>query len=111
MIDSARLVWVESMCRRWNSLEVMTTLMNMKFNTSEQHVKLTSSCQQRHMKSMEKIILWFDTQNPFNPRIEALQSLFTGITSSDDDNINCNGAEMVTLQIQSKLDKLAWRRY
>ena len=56
MTDSARLVWVGSMYRRWYSLGVITTFMNMKLNTSEQHVKLTSSRQQRHTKSMEKII-------------------------------------------------------
>ena len=45
MTDSVRLVWVGSMYRCWYSLEVMTTLMNMKSNTSEQHVKLTLSRQ------------------------------------------------------------------
>ena len=68
MRDSVRLVWVGSMHRCASVHEDMTTLTKMKLNTSEQHVDLTSSCRKRDIKSMEKIISWFDTHNPFDHR-------------------------------------------
>ena len=63
------------------------------------------------MKSMEKIISWFGTHNPIDPTIETLQSLSTGLTASDGDNINCNDAKNVGLQMQMKLDRVSSRRY
>ena len=104
MTDSVRLVWVGRMHRRVGIYETMTTLSTMKRDTSEQHVQLTSSHRQRDMKSMEKIILWFDNHSPCDPTMEALQSFSTGLAASDGDNINCNNAENVELQMQRKLD-------
>ena len=95
------------MHRRTGIHEVMTTLTIMNRNTSEQHVELASSSRQRDMKSMEKIILWFNSRKPFNS-IEALQSLSIGFTASDGDNINCNNAENVGLQMQRKLDGICF---
>ena len=95
------------MHRRTGIHEVMTTLTIMNRNTSEQHVELASSSRQRDMKSMEKIILWFNSRKPFDP-IEALQSLSIEFTASDGDNINCNNAENVVLQMQRKLDGICF---
>ena len=103
MSDSVRLVWVGSMHRRVGIHEAMTTLTNMKRNTSEQHVESTMS-RRRYMKLMEKIMSWFDIHNPFDQTMEASRSLSTGLTASNDDKINCDDAENVGIQIQKKLD-------
>ena len=95
MTDSVMLVWVRSMHICAAIHETMTTLTKMKLNISEQHVKLTSSSQQLDMKLIGKIILWFGTHNFFNSAMEALLSIPTGFTASDDDNINFNDAENV----------------
>ena len=91
------------MHRRAGIHKAMTTLTNMKRNTSEQHIKLTMS-RRRYMKLMEKIMSWFDIHNPFDPAMEALRSLSTGLTASNDDKINCDDTENVGIQIQKKLD-------
>ena len=61
------------------------------------------------MKSMEKIMSWFDFHNSFDLTMEALPSLSTGLTASDDDKINCDDAENVGIQIQKKLDGLCFK--
>ena len=109
MTDSIRLVWIGSMHRSAGIHETVTILTNMKRTTSEQHVELASSHQQHDMKSMEKIILWFNTHNPFNPRMEALQSLSTGLTVLNGNNINCDDAENVGPQMQRKLDGVCFK--
>ena len=96
MTDSVRLVWVGSMHRRADIREAMTTLTYMKHNTSEQHVELTLRGR-RDMKSMEKIMSWFDTHNPFDLTTEALRSLYIGLTTLEGYNINCDHAENVWL--------------
>ena len=109
MTDSIRLVWVGNMHRRVGIHEAMTILTNLKRNTSEQHVELTSSLRRHDKKSMEKIISSFDTHNPFYPMMEELRSLSTGLTASDSDNINCSNAENMGLQMQRKLDGVCFK--
>ena len=43
MSDSVRVVWIGSMYRCAGIHEAITTLTNVKRNTSEQHVELTMS--------------------------------------------------------------------
>ena len=104
MTDSVRLVWVGSMHRRAGIHDAMSTLTNLKRHTSEQHVELTSSRRERDMKSMWKVLAWFDAHDPFLPMVEELRSLSTGLTALDNDNINCDDAENVGYQLQKKLD-------
>ena len=47
--------------------------------------------------------------NPFDPTMEALRSLSTGLTASDDDKINCKDAENVVTQIQKRLDGVCFK--
>ena len=56
-------------------------------------------------QDLQKILQWFETNNPFDSNRLELQSLSTG--SIADDTINCDEIENVGYEIQSKLNDLA----
>ena len=71
---------------------------------------MTSTRRERDMKSMDKILSWFDVHDPFLPMVQELRSLSTGLTASENDNINCDDAENVGYQLQKKLDGVCFEQ-
>ena len=53
---------------------------------------------------MVKLLEWFDQHDPFNVEVSSLKSVFSGLTATDEDKVNCDQAEEVGEKIQKSLD-------
>ena len=49
----------------------------------------------RDNSDLKGLIEWFDAHEPFDPRQPLLQSIASGITVLDEDDVNCDEAEKV----------------
>ena len=107
MTETVRLVWIHSMHRCGDIHNAMTVLTGAQHRTSEQHIELGESRIRRDNADLEKIKSWFDQYNPFQVNEPNLRSLTSGLTSSDEDQINCDNAELVGYRIQKSLDNVS----
>ena len=60
----------------------------MKTKTSEQHIELGISRCKRDFQDLLKIQEWFDEHDPFDVKEVMLQSMLSGLPTTDDDGIN-----------------------
>lgn len=95
MTDSVRLVWVHSMHRCATVHNFMTALTGLQHISSEQHIELRESRIRRDNLDLEKIKAWFDLYEPFDINEPKLRAFASGMTASDDDQINCDDAEKI----------------
>ena len=84
----------------------MTTITNSEHRTSEQLVDLGISRSHRDFRDLGKIQEWFNHHEPFNVSERKLRSLSSGLTTTDDDGINCHNTEEVGRKIQEHLDNI-----
>lgn len=104
--ESVLLSWIHSMHGCASVHNSMTELTNLQHKTSEQHVELGRSRIKRDNSDLEKLDQWFNTYNPFLENESSLKSIFSGLTSCDEDNINCDQTEAVGNRINVKLDNV-----
>lgn len=102
--ESVRITWINTMHRCASVHDAASSFTNLLLSTSEQHIDLSNSRIKRDNQDLEKLISWFDAHEPFDRHEPSLKSLATGITASSDDNITCDNAENVGLNIQKDLD-------
>ena len=81
----------------------MTELTNLQHRTSEQHVELGNS-RINHDNGSDKTTRWFNIYDPFVGEEPSLKCLYSRLTASDVDNINCDQTEMIGKEINMKLD-------
>jgi len=105
--EGVRHMWIHSMHRCASIHNAMTTLTNLHFNSSEQHVELGTARRNRDYNDLTLIANWLDQHNPFDFDNLKLRSLSTGITAEDGDGINCDLAEESGEAIHMKLDNLS----
>ena len=109
MTESVRLLWVLSGHKCSEVHEAMTELSGSKHTTSEQHVELGTSRKSRDFIDLVKIIQWLLTFNPFVLTNSNLRSLQSGLSlSKEKDGVNCEDAETIGANIQTKLDNKAF---
>ena len=108
MTESVRHQWIYTMHHRASIHDAMTLLTNHRRTTSEQHIDLGQSRRQGDISDIENIIAWFNDHNPFTLKTEDLQSLSTGLTANEEDNINCYDAEAVGARIQAGLNGVSF---
>ena len=72
--------------------------------TSEQHTELGASRIKHDNDDLGILNDWFKIYEPFDAMDPNLKSLYTGLTASVGDGINCDQAEQVGFEIQKKLD-------
>ena len=73
--------------------------------TSEQHIELGQSRKNRDNEDLLKIIDWFCCHKPFTMEDPSL-SLPTGLTVTDEDDVNCGNADGIGRTIQEMLDNI-----
>ena len=104
--ESVRMVWLSSTHRVASVRNAMGTLTGQHHGTNEQHIDLANSRVLRDNKDLLALIDWFDAHEPFNANVSALRSLSSGLTATEDDNVNCDDVEEVGRKIQKKLDNV-----
>ena len=109
MTEPVRLFWVLLGHKCAEVHEAMTEPSGSKYTTSEQHVELGTSRKSRDFIDLVKIIQWLLTFNPFVLTNSNLRSLQSGLSSSKEkDGVNCEDAETIGANIQTKLDNKAF---
>ena len=106
--ESVRMMWIHSMHRCAGIHNAMSDLTGMQHRTSEQHVELCATRIKRDVSDMKKFDLWFQIHDPFDPDVPSLRSLSSGLAAKESDNINCDTAEEVGLNIQKKMDGITF---
>ena len=106
MTDSVRHQWVHSMHRCASVHNAMNVLTGLGTKTNEQHIELSSSRCKRDYDDMAKLSVWFCQHEPFDENVPGLRSLSTGIMATDEDQVNCDLAEKIDLNIHQKLDNI-----
>ena len=99
--ESTRQLWLGSLHRCADVHNAMSNLTGAYRNTSEQHIDLTRSRMKRDNEDLKIIDDWFDLHEPFDENELHLKSLSSGLIGDD---LNCDDAESVGLQIQVDLD-------
>ena len=82
----------------------MTELTNLQHRTSERHVELGNSRINRDDDDSDKIAQWFNIYGPLVGEDPSLRCLYSGLTASNVDNINCDQTELIGKEINMKLD-------
>ena len=105
--ESVRTLWINTAHRCSSVHDAMTNLTLAKHKTSDQHIEIGISRRKKDTEALKKLVDWFENNNPFDPNYPALRSLSFGVTTSKEDNINCDAVEIVGKSIQKKLDTLS----
>ena len=101
--ESVRLLWVQSMHHCADVHIGMCNLTGLQHRSSEQHVEIGVTRRKRDNDDLRKIYAWFNKHNPFTSN-NSLRSLSSGLTATENDNMNCDDAESVGKNIHGGLD-------
>ena len=105
MDESVRHQWVLSLSHTALIHDSMSQLTGAVCKTSEQHHELGASRRKQGYAHFQKMLDWISIRNPFLVPGENLQSISTGLMSSSQvDNVNCEQAEVIGVNIQKSLD-------
>ena len=74
----------------------------------QQHVELSTSRRLRDYSDLKKLTEWFEEHDTFDTNLTDLRSLSSGLTASEEDDVNCDDAENVGQAIQIKLYDLCF---
>ena len=103
MSENINLTWTSTMHRCAEIHNAMLELTGNTYKTSEQHCKLRKARITRHVKILEIIHGWFTENCPFLENAELL-FVSTGLTASEDSDINCDRANEIVLKIEQPID-------
>ena len=84
----------------------MSNLTKVLHKTSEQYTELGQSRIEKDNDDLMKISNWFKSHNPFTLEDSSLRSLSTGLTASEENDINCHDVDGVGSSIQETLDNV-----
>ena len=104
--ETVRLQWIYSMHKCAGVHDAMTTITNLKHNTSDQHVELGISRSKYDFRDLCSIQEWFDQHEPFDINEPRLRSLSSGLTATDGDGISCDITEQIGAKLQERLDNV-----
>lgn len=74
--------WILGMPYTHDICEEIEEFCSIKFNTSDQHVDARDSRITRDYKDLQKIMLWFDSHDPF-AHDESLMNIATGVVGGE----------------------------
>ncbi|XP_065672431.1 uncharacterized protein LOC136090184 [Hydra vulgaris] len=107
MSESTRNLWVSTLHEYGAIHDSMSTLTKHRFESSQQHCESGESRRKRDTKDFKALKEQLDLFNPFEFQDSGLQYIFTGLCADKDDEINCDQAENVGLEIQNSLNNIA----
>ena len=93
--ESVRLIWVKTMHRCASVHNAKISIKNVLHKISEQQTELAQSRKKRDNDDLMKINNLFNTYNSFTLDDSSLRSLSTGLTPSEENDINCDDADSV----------------
>ena len=85
----------------------MSVITGLLHRNSEQHIEFGKSRLKRDNCNLEKLINWFDIHEPYNKIETNLKCVASGLTSAENDCINCDDAEDVGRAIHFKLGNIS----
>jgi hypothetical protein len=105
MTESTRLTWVHSVHMSGMVHASLTALCQLE-RKAEQHIESGNARCNRDYQDLQKLITWFESNNPFNGCNSHLCSLSSGVVAADSDNITCDDAESVGEAVMKSMDGL-----
>ena len=93
MSDDVRHLWVLSLSASASIHQAMTDISGLTVKSSKQHVEMGMSRRNKDHTDCKIFIHWLRERNPFAYKDANLHSLSLGLTSYEDDGINCDNAE------------------
>ena len=99
-------MWLNSMHRCAGVHGAMSNLTGAQHKTSEQHIELGKSRVKKDNEDLMKLLTWFQIHDPFDINVGTLRSISSGITASEEGDINCDDAENVGKEIQKQNDNI-----
>ena len=103
MSENINLTWTHTMHRCAEIHNAMLELTGNAYKTSEQHCKLRNARITRDVKNLQIIHSWFTENCSFLEKAELL-CVSTGLTASQDSDINCDRANEIGVKIQQPID-------
>ena len=102
MSENINLKWTHTMHRCAEIHNAMLELTWNAYKTSEQHCKLRNARITRDVKNLQIIHSWFTENCSFLEKAELL-CVSTGLTASQDSDINCDRANEIGVKIQQPI--------
>ena len=103
--ESVRLLWIYTIHKCASVQSAMDELTQHQVTKNEQqHVDTGRSRMQRDHQDLLQLTSWLESHNPFSRENAMLRSLVSGLTSNEEDGINCDDVESVGEQIHMKMD-------
>ena len=102
MSENINLKWTHTMHRCAEIHNAMLELTWNAYKTSEQHCKLRNARITRDVKNLQIIHSWFTENCSFLEKAELLR-VSTGLTASQDSDINCDRANEIGVKIQQPI--------
>lgn len=99
--DSTLSRWISGMPQCLQVSEALENFSGVITVASEQHVELRSSRIERDQQDLCKLIDWLEIRNPFDPDIEGLMSISSGVVANSD--VNCDKAAEIGEKVISRI--------
>ena len=91
--------------------EAITMMTDVKTEASEQHIELGRSRCNHDFQDLLKIQEWFDEHEPFEVKEVKLQSLSSGLTTTEGDGINPDKQRKLDFKFKCNLMVQIWQRH
>ena len=108
--EAVRNTWVYSLHRNASLTCAVNDLTHLSYESSEHHIDATASRVSRDNEDVEKLVGFFKAHNPWDPEDSSIRSIFTGLSASSTDKINCDDVEKIGSEIQENYADLKCRR-
>lgn len=99
--DSTLSRWITGMPQCLKVTEALESFSGVITVASEQHVELRSSRIDRDQKDLVKLLDWLEIRNPFNPDINELMSINSGVVANSD--VNCDKAAEIGEKVINRI--------
>ncbi|XP_065662104.1 uncharacterized protein LOC136084858 [Hydra vulgaris] len=107
MSESTRNLWISTLHECGAVHDSMSTLTKHRFESSQQHCESGESRRKKDTKDFKALKEQLNLFNPFEFQDSGLQCSFTGLCADKNDEINCDQAENVGLEIQNSRNNIA----
>ena len=103
MSENINLTWTHTMHRCAEIHNAMLELTGNAYKTSEQQCKMRNARITRDAKNLQIIHSWFTENCSFLEKAEFL-CVSTGLTASQESDINCDRANEIGVKMQQPID-------
>jgi len=109
MTDSVRLTWVRSLHKCGAFHGALLSLLDLDQTCDDTvHADVGRTRTKRDLSDLQKILEWFEVNNPFDVADGRLRSLVSGIAADEYEQINCDKAEAIGSHILESMDNVPY---